>query len=141
MEAVPPGGIDIVSYDGTCGLCHRLVVFLLRKDPDGSRFRFASLQGDSARSMLSAEERGSLPDSIVVRTGEGAVLARSTAVLHVLNRLGGGWRTLAAVARIVPRPLADAGYDAIARVRKRFFETPPAACPVVPANLRARFLP
>ena len=39
---------DLLFYDGTCGLCHRAVTFALARDPDGSRFRFAALQGARA---------------------------------------------------------------------------------------------
>jgi predicted DCC family thiol-disulfide oxidoreductase YuxK len=90
---------------------------------------------------VSAGERERLPDSLVVRTAGGALLTRSTGALHALRRLGGGWRALAVFLGIVPRPIRDAAYDFIARVRFRLFAKPSAACPFVPPPLRARFLP
>jgi len=77
---------------------------------------------------------------MVVLTAEGALLTRSAGVLHVLRRLGGPWRVLAVLSRLVPRPLRDAVYDLVARVRLRLFERPDDACPVVPPHQRARFL-
>ena len=41
----------IVFYDGVCGLCNRLVQFLLKHDREG-RLRFASLQSDFAAKVL-----------------------------------------------------------------------------------------
>src|SRR6266545_4057289 len=51
-------------------------------------------------------------------------------VLDMLRRLGGGWRVLAALFGLVPRPLRDAAYDFVARVRFRLFARPADACPV-----------
>jgi len=77
----------------------------------------------------------------VLRTEEGRVLTRSEAVFHMMRRLGGGWRLGAALGGIFPRALRDGVYDVIARIRHRLFAKPEEACPLVPADLRARFLP
>lgn len=130
---------DTIYYDGTCALCHAAVRFVLARDRDGSRFRFAPLQGDRARASLQSAAAAELPDSIVVVTAAGAVLTRSDAVLHILGRLGGAWRQAAAAARLVPRRLRDAAYDGVALVRYRLFGRTGDACPIVPAHLRGRF--
>ncbi len=64
---------------------------------------------------------------------------RSAATLHVLDGLGGAWRVLGYGARVVPGMVRDAAYDAIAAIRHRVFKAPPAACPILPRNLRERF--
>jgi predicted DCC family thiol-disulfide oxidoreductase YuxK len=131
---------DLLFYDGGCGLCHRSVRFVAPRDPDG-HFRFAPLGGETFIALVPPDARGTLPDSVVVRRRDGALLVRSDAVLHILRRLGGGWRALAAVLSLVPRALRDAGYDWLARNRARWFARPDEACPIVPAHLRARFAP
>jgi predicted DCC family thiol-disulfide oxidoreductase YuxK len=131
---------DFLFYDGHCGLCHGTVRFLARRDPDGSRFRFAPLQGEEIRRRIPENERGSLPDSIVLLDTAGRLLLRSDAVLHALTRVGGGWAVLAGVLRIVPRGLRDPIYDLVAKVRKRLFRRPDDVCPTLPAELRGRFL-
>jgi predicted DCC family thiol-disulfide oxidoreductase YuxK len=131
---------DLVFYDGHCGLCHGTVRFLSARDADGSRFRFAPLQGEEIRRRIPENERGSLPDSIVVLDTAGRLLVRSDAVLHALGRVGGGWTVLAGVLRIVPRALRDPVYDLVARVRKRLFRRPDDVCPILPPELRGRFL-
>jgi predicted DCC family thiol-disulfide oxidoreductase YuxK len=85
--------------------------------------------------------RASLPDSLVLRTADGRLLARSAAVGEGLRLVGGAGRALAAVMRVVPVPLADGVYDVVARARTLLFRKPASACPVVPAERRARFLP
>jgi predicted DCC family thiol-disulfide oxidoreductase YuxK len=129
-----------IFYDGECGLCHGFVRFVVARDRPG-RFRFAPLQGTTYSTAVPGERRAGLPDSIVVAAADGRVLARSDAVAHVLATLGGGWRTLARMLLLVPRPLRDLGYDAVAAVRRRLFRRPPDLCPVVPRALRGRFEP
>jgi len=86
-------------------------------------------------------ERAALPDSLVIHTPDGRTLVQSEAMLHCLRRLGGGWRTLAALIALVPRALRDAAYAAFARNRQRWFARPREACPVPSGALRARFDP
>ena len=126
-------------YDGSCALCHWAVRFVLARDPEGRAFRFAPLDSDAFRGAVPEAVRASLPDSFVVETSDGRLLTRSTAVLHLLDRLGGPWRVLGRASRILPRALRDALYDFVARVRYRVFGREPEACPVIPKELRSRF--
>ena len=132
---------ELLFYDGGCGLCHRTVLFVLARDASGRAFRFAPLGGATFQAQVPEADRAGLPDSIVIRTEEGALLVRSAAVLHILRRLGGSWRVMAAIGGVVPRVLSDALYDFVARVRLRLFARPDDWCPVAPRELRDRFLP
>jgi predicted DCC family thiol-disulfide oxidoreductase YuxK len=133
-------GVDHVFYDGECGFCHESVRFLARRDRAGA-FRYAPLGGPTFLALVPAGRRAALPDSLVVRTEGGRVLVRSDAALHCLRRLGGGWRALAALLGAVPCALRDAGYDAFARSRRRWFARPDDACPIPSGALRARLDP
>ncbi|HKQ64911.1 MAG TPA: DCC1-like thiol-disulfide oxidoreductase family protein [Methylomirabilota bacterium] len=126
-------------YDGSCGLCHRAVRFVLAEDRTGTAFRVAPLGGDAFEREVPAGARAGLPDSLLIVRADGTRLVRSTAVLYVAERMGGLWRVLALVARVVPARLRDLAYDGVARVRHRLFTRPTAACPVLPVALRARF--
>ena len=132
------GGTDRVFYDGGCGLCHGTVRFLLAEDGD-ARFRYAPLDGESFRARLEPAQRAGLPDSIVVLTSGGDLRVRSAAVGFLLARLGGIWRALGIALGVLPRGLADLGYDAIAGVRFRLFGQRKEWCPLVPDRLRGRF--
>jgi predicted DCC family thiol-disulfide oxidoreductase YuxK len=77
----------------------------------------------------------------VLLTRDGQVLTRARGVRHALAAVGGYWRLLAALAGVVPARLADAAYDLVARLRHRLFHRPPEACPILPSDLRDRFLP
>jgi len=141
IRAARAGTTDLVFYDGSCGLCHRAVRFFLAEDGSGSAFRFAPLGGETFEHNFSAKERDGLPESVVVRTADGATKVESDAALHLLGRLGGVWRVLAGMGRLVPRQIRDAVYGAIALTRYRLFTRATQACPILPPALRERFLP
>ena len=130
---------SMVFYDGACGLCHRTVRFAIARDRDGSRFRFATLRGETFRRLVPEPARAGLPDSIVVLTPDGRLLTRSAAVVHILERIGGSWGLSGGLLNLIPRGIRDLGYNGIARIRYRLFSKPLDACPVTPATLRARF--
>jgi len=136
---VTPAGVDWVFYDGTCGLCHAAVRWAVETDQSGDAFRFAPLGGTTFQ--INVPESKDLPDSIVVLTAGGQLLAKSSAVVHMMLRLGGGWRRLGILLRLVPRPVRDLAYDAVARLRRKLFRKPESACPMLPPHLRARFDP
>ena len=129
---------EMIFYDGSCGLCHRAVRFVLAEDRSGV-FRFAPLDSEAFRAAIPEADRARLPDSIVVRTSEGKLMVRSAALLYVCERLGGVWRLVSIFARIVPTTLKDSLYDRIAGVRYRLFAKPVEVCPIIPRDLRARF--
>ena len=131
--------LDMMFYDGHCGLCHRAVRFVLAEDREGKLFRFAPLQGETFQRLVALEQRKTLPDSVVVMTTDGRLLVRSEAFLHILRRLGGAWKVLAMVLGVAPRGWCDLVYDFVARVRFRVFGRREDLCPVMPPELRARF--
>lgn len=104
----------VVFFDDGCGLCTGLVAYLRGADRHG-RLRFAPLMGGTARDCLSAAER---EEDTLWLVHKGRRHARSGAALRVLALLGGPWR-LAAALLLVPRPLRDWVYDAVARRRRR----------------------
>lgn len=135
----PRRGSVQLFYDGHCGLCHRAVRFLLAEDRSAI-YSFAALQSDVFDAAVPPDERQALPDSIVVIDPEGNRLIRSTAIADALLRLGGLWHIAGVVLRFVPRPIRDAGYRGVAAVRHRIFRRPTDACPMMPAEVRKRFL-
>jgi predicted DCC family thiol-disulfide oxidoreductase YuxK len=139
MPAAPPE-TETIFYDGHCGLCHRTVQFVLKRDSQRI-FRYAPLQGTTFEQRVPPALRSGLPDSVAVLTGDGRLLTRSGAILHICRRMGGVWNALAAAMAIIPRPIRDSAYDFIARIRYSVFGRRSETCPVVPAELRARFDP
>lgn len=132
----------IVLFDGECGMCNRLVHFLIHRDRR-ERLRFAPLQGRFSRDTL--PRHGIDPDEldtacfvVAAGTDDERVHIRSSAILRALAELGGGWRLLG-VFLIVPAPLRDLLYRFVATRRHRL--SAKMACPLMTPAERARFLP
>ncbi len=117
---MPQSGRPIVLFDGDCALCHRSVRFIARHDRR-RHFLFAPLTSPAAEARLahapSEARRGS---TVVLVETDGRISTRSTAALRIAARLDCPWNLLAAL-RVVPRPVRDAVYDAVARRRARWF--------------------
>jgi predicted DCC family thiol-disulfide oxidoreductase YuxK len=117
-------GAHLVLYDGVCGLCNRLLQFLLARDRRAV-FVFASLQSAIGRSTV--ERFGGNPDELssffVVsnfRTARARLVGRGHAALFVAGQLGWPWKA-AVVFRVIPRAVLDRLYDVVARNRYRLF--------------------
>ena len=158
-------GHPILLYDGVCGLCNRLVQFILRRD-SGGIFRFAALQSALAGRILArhgADARDLDTVYVVVdyELPEEQLLPRSDAVIFILQQLGaaelrsrtGGapvptqanptpttfWRVMGRLLQLVPRALRDWGYRVVARNRYRVFGRYDT-CPLPTEDTRSRFL-
>jgi predicted DCC family thiol-disulfide oxidoreductase YuxK len=140
---ISSGAHPIMLYDGVCGLCNRLVQFILRRDRGGI-FRFASLQSALAAGILTRHgaDAGDLDTVYVgVNFGEAGelLLARSDAVLFVLAQLGGICRAVGILFEILPRALRDFFYDFVSRRRYRVFGRS-ETCILPAVEDRSRFL-
>ena len=129
---------DTIFFDGGCGLCHRGVRFVMRRDAEGKAFRFAPLQGET---FARARPLDDLPETMVVQTSDGRFLLRSSAWVYILRRLGGRWKWIGGMLGLVPRPIRDTAYDLVARIRHRLFHAPDDVCGILPPDQRTRFDP
>ena len=133
----------ILLYDGVCGLCNRLIQFVLRHDHN-DEFRFASLQSPFAAQILA--RHGAIASDlntvyIVLHHQDPAesLLERSDAAVFILRQLGGFWTITGNALAALPRPLRDWAYRQVANSRYRIFGRY-ESCPIPSAETRRRFL-
>src|SRR5262245_9904614 len=119
-EQAPRGGTGqhLLLYDGVCGLCDRLVQFVLARDRRAA-FDFAPLQSATGRAAVARE--GADPDALTsfyvvrdYRTGHARSVVKARAALFVARTLGWPWRAAAAFS-LLPTAVLDWGYDLVAR--------------------------
>jgi predicted DCC family thiol-disulfide oxidoreductase YuxK len=133
----------IILYDGVCGLCNRLVQFVLKRDKR-DLFRFAPLQSTLAVELLLRHgiEPGNLDTVYVVEHRDQAneqLFARSEAVCLVLANLSLFWRGAGWIFALLPDALQNWMYDLVAHNRYRIFGRT-ETCPLPNAKDRAKFL-
>ena len=131
--------VQWLFYDGECGLCHRWVKLCLAEDALAV-FHFSPNQGEKITEVLTKQQRDHLPDSIVVVTDADVLLTKSSAVLFILQQLGGVWRIVSWGGRAIPRIVRDFFYDFVASVRHKIFPKEKALCPLMPGDLQERFV-
>ncbi len=132
----------LVFYDGTCGLCDRIVQILLKID-EHQRFVFAPLQGQTADKYLQ-----NLPpefknvDSLILienyRSSQPKTYVLAKGALRIAWLLGGVWVFVGWLS-FLPAFLFNWAYRLVARNRHRFF--PQTECLLPQPNQRERFLP
>jgi predicted DCC family thiol-disulfide oxidoreductase YuxK len=127
----------IIFFDGVCNLCNRSVQFIIKKDKK-KQFRFASLQGNAGQELL---KKFKLPadnfNSFILAEGD-QIYTRSTGVLRMLKKLGGGWQLFYGFI-IVPKFIRNAVYNWIARNRYKWYGKR-NECMVPTPDLKERFL-
>jgi len=102
-----------------------MVQFLLKHDQN-DRLRFASLQSDFAAKALARHGADAKDlDTVQVLENYGEpneqLLGRSDAILRAGKELGGIWKALATLGKLVPKPLRNIFYRFVARNRYSIF--------------------
>ena len=133
----------IILYDGVCGLCNRLIQFVLKRDRN-DRFRFAALQSEFAGDVLRRHGvNPALLDTVYLLLNysqpEERLASRSDAGIQVLAELGGVLRALASIAKHLPRWIRDKIYNLIARNRYQLFGKH-QTCQIPDEKYRGKFL-
>jgi len=133
----------LIFYDGTCGLCHEAVQFILKHDKN-KVFMFAPLQGETAAKLLK-NWRATSPsaDSLVLienyEIGQSEeILTFGIGALRICWLLGGLWKTVGVIS-FLPSFLYDWVYKLIAKRRFKWFES--KTCLIPKIDETERFLP
>lgn len=128
----------VILFDGVCNLCNSSVQFIIRRDPK-SYFRFAALQSDKGRELISlyGQTVADPPDSVILVDANG-IHTRTDAALRIAKRLSGLWPAFS-LFLILPRWLRDPVYNWIGRNRYRWFGKQDS-CMMPDPSLRSRFL-
>lgn len=128
----------VILFDGVCNLCNSSVQFIIRRDPK-SYFRFAALQSDKGRELISlyGQTVADPPDSVILVDANG-IHIRTDAALRIAKRLSGLWPAFS-LFLILPRWLRDPVYNWIGRNRYRWFGKQDS-CMMPDPSLRSRFL-
>ena len=133
----------IVFFDGVCNLCNASVDFVIKNDPH-RRFRYAPLQGETAKTLLpegigkSSDNQES--DWSMVLLDENGCHVRSRAALMVGKHLRGPFSIMARVGLLVPKFIGDFFYRWIAAYRYKIFGKK-ESCRLPTAEEKGLFLP
>lgn len=132
-----PEDKPIILFDGICNFCNAMVNFIIRHDKKNV-FRFATLQSQAGKSLLSRHQIDwKANDSFVVIEKDKAY-QKSNASLRLYNKLPWYWKWTQ-VFWIVPKFLRDGVYNIIARNRYKWFGKK-EECMIPTPDIKSRFL-
>lgn len=127
----------IIFFDGVCNLCNSAVNFVIRRD-NKSVFKFATLQSETGRDLLSEKDFTNVDLSSFVLLLNNRLYTRSTAALMVCSYLSGLWPAMYCFM-IVPKFLRDFIYNIISKNRYKWFGKK-EECMIPTPELKAKFL-
>lgn len=137
--AVPrfPDDRPLIVFDGYCGLCSRMVQFVLRHDRRGV-FRFVPAQSLLGIALYRHFGLDAVNYDTFILLRDGNAYFASDAAIEIARGLGWPWAIAGAFAGL-PRSLRDWVYRSVAENRMRFFGRT-QACYLPDAKTRDRFL-
>lgn len=109
----------VLYYDARCSVCRRFIAFAVARDTKDV-LRLATLQGARGDALRQAYPAFAGRESAVWVAPGARPVGYSDAILATLEHLGGKWRALARVGRLVPRTLRDRLYRSFADHRGMF---------------------
>jgi predicted DCC family thiol-disulfide oxidoreductase YuxK len=129
--------INVVFYDGACGLCSRFVQFILKNDKFHV-FKFAPLQGTTFQKLNTQYSFVAAVDTVILIYNN-RVYYKSSAALKIISHLKGPIKVLSVLV-IIPAFIRDFVYDFVAKNRKKWFGINDQ-CQLLPAEIiREKFL-
>ncbi len=134
LKVTPEDPKVILFYDGECGLCNRVVQWILKHEKSKDLF-FVSLNSDFAKAFLAKENIDIEKTNTLFFYEFDTLYAESDAALRIVGYLKWYWQWLK-IAYCIPKVIRDKCYRVIAQNRKRFTEK---ICDVSQANQK-RFL-
>jgi predicted DCC family thiol-disulfide oxidoreductase YuxK len=127
----------ILLFDGVCNLCNRTVRYIINRDTKAI-FKFADLQSEQGVQLLKQFCLPTNQFNFIIYIRQGKCYTKSTAILLVLNDLGGFWKLYYSFI-IIPKFIRDFFYNIVAKRRYKLFGRQ-EICMVPTPDIQQRFL-
>ena len=128
---------QLVLFDGHCLLCNRIILFIIKKDPEAV-FQFASLESEIGKKICAQYLSNINPINSFVLIQNNIAFTKSTAALKVAKQLKGCSKLLY-VCIIIPPVFRDVIYNLIASNRIKWFGRQ-ESCMTPTDNISSRFI-
>lgn len=125
----------IVFFDGSCGLCHWSVQFILRWDKK-KIFYFSPLNSEFGKKALINTDAAT--DTFYLKSS-GHLYQKSEGAIKTLILLGGFWSLLGQALNLLPTQFLNFVYDVIAKFRIQLFGTK-TSCDLLSKDQKGRFI-
>ena len=129
--------LNVVCFDGVCGICNEWVDFLIKKDPSRT-LRYCPLQNEKIHDVLMSQGIDPTKLETIVFLKKGKAYIKSDGALEILRTISFmPW--LVNLAFIAPKVLRNIVYDIIAKNRYHILK-PKESCRVPSVEEKDLFL-
>jgi len=127
----------IIFFDGVCGFCSKSLDWIIKAD-NREVFRYCTLQDEAGQEMRKDVGRAEDMDT-VIGLYQGRIFTKTDVTILICDHLGGGYKFLGGILRIIPSPLRNIGYNLIAKYRYNLMGKK-EECYLPTPSLRDRFV-
>ena len=126
----------VILFDGTCAFCEGSVRFIATRDR--GYFKFGASQNPEGQAVLArfGTTREAAKSLILIEDDQ--IYLRSDAALRIAKRMNAPWK-YAGIFLVVPRPIRDVVYRAVAAIRYQIAGRS-NACEIPPPEIRERLI-
>jgi predicted DCC family thiol-disulfide oxidoreductase YuxK len=110
----------VIFFDGICNLCNSSINIFLKFRSLEKDFFIASLQGQTAKSLLPLHYLED-PSTIVFHDTNGEIFVKSKAIIEILKLCKKPWCYIVHLLSLIPEDFLNRGYDFIASKRYRWW--------------------
>ncbi len=128
----------LLIFDGLCVLCSGGVQFMMRHDRDGT-CRFATIQHLVPQALYKHYGLDATRFTTFMVLADGVPHTKWRGLLAAAGLMGGGWKVLGTVGRLLPSALGNLIYDVVQNNRLQWFGAR-ATCYMPSEAERQRFL-
>jgi predicted DCC family thiol-disulfide oxidoreductase YuxK len=127
----------VILFDGVCNLCNGFVQFIIKHDKK-NKFRFGSLQSESAKKLLETFHFSLEELKTIVLVEDGKIYMRSRALLRIASHLDGVWK-LTSIFHVIPSFISDVVYNLVSKYRYKVFGKRDS-CMIPSPEIKSRFI-
>ena len=126
----------IILFDGDCAFCNKFINYVI--ESDGGHFKLATQNSQHFESIAGSHGINTTGDETIYVVQGNQVFQKSKAIRIILSKLDSKGKLMAFFMRLVPRFLADFGYDIVSKYRKSIIKQ--TACNLPSKNFRSRLV-
>lgn len=128
--------MEYLIYDGACGFCNKMVMFVAKND-SRNQFLFVSSLSEKGKSLLEKHQVSGLEESTIILLENDRFSVKSLAVQKILLKLP-KFKFAGLLMYLFPITFSDFFYDIIAKHRKKIIRN--NNCEIPNTEIRKKFI-
>ena len=126
-----------IIFDGECGFCNKIIMFIARNDKNNTFKFISSLSELGTKILLMNKIKGMEKSTIILVENENEIYTKSLAIRKVLLKIT-YYKMVGYLMFLFPKKLSDYVYDLISKNRKLIIKN--NICEIPNSEIRKKFI-